>query len=114
MIGLTGLTGYVRAVPPDIEEFRWPNTRTSFTTSVFEHRFRLHASGLFGADLPADRWMDRAAAAATYDRNFALVRTCGDRSFLSRIPGMGRVLWTIEKCTGLPLVGWADTHARLA
>ena len=79
-----------------------------------EHRFRLHASGLFGADLPADRWMGRAATAATYDRNFALVRTCGDRSFLSRMPGMGRVLWNIEKFTGLPLRGWTDTHARLA
>jgi hypothetical protein len=79
-----------------------------------EHRFQLDASGLFGADLPADGWMDRAATAATYDRNFALVRTCGDRSFLSRMPGMGRVLWNIETCTGLPLVGWTDTHARLA
>jgi FkbM family methyltransferase len=79
-----------------------------------EHRFEPGSSGLFGADLPASGWMDRAATAATYDRNFALVRTCGDRSFLSRIPGMGRVLWNIEKCTGLPLVGWTDTHARLA
>ena len=79
-----------------------------------DHRFRLDASGLFGADLPADRWMDRAATAATYDRNFALARTCGDRSFLSRVPGMGRVLWNIEKFTGLPLRGWTDTHARLA
>lgn len=79
-----------------------------------EHRFQLDSSGLFGADLPADGWMDRAATAATYDRNFALVRTCGDRSFLSRIPGMGRVLWNIEKFTGLPLRGWTDTHARLA
>ena len=79
-----------------------------------DHRFRLDASGLFGADLPADRWMDRAATAATYDRNFALARKCGDRSFLSRVPGMGRVLWNIEKFTGLPLRGWTDTHARLA
>jgi FkbM family methyltransferase len=79
-----------------------------------EHRFQLDASGLFGADLPVNGWMDRAATAATYDRNFALVRTCGDRSFLSRMPGMGRVLWNIETCTGLPLVGWTDTHARLA
>jgi FkbM family methyltransferase len=79
-----------------------------------EHRFQLDSSGLCGADLPANGWMDRAATAATYDRNFALVRTCGDRSFLSRMPGMGRVLWNIETCTGLPLVGWTDTHARLA
>jgi FkbM family methyltransferase len=79
-----------------------------------EHRFELDSSGLFGADLPRDGWIDRAATAATYNRNFALVRRCGDRSFLSRMPGMGRILWNIEKCTGLPLVGWTDTHARLA
>ena len=79
-----------------------------------EHRFQLASSGLFGADLPADGWTDPAATAATYDRNYALVRTWGDRSFLSRMPGMGRVLWNIEKRTGLPLVGWHDTHARLA
>jgi len=79
-----------------------------------KHRFHLDSSGLFGADLPVDGWMDRAATAATYDRNFALVQTCGDRSFLSRMPGMGRVLWNIEKFTGLPLRGWTDTHARLA
>ena len=78
-----------------------------------DHRFQLASSGLFGADLPADGWMDRAATAATYDRNYALVRTWGDRSFLGRMPGMGRVLWNIEKRTGLPLVGWHDTHARL-
>ena len=78
-----------------------------------EHRFQLDSSGLFGADLPADGWMDRVVTAATYDWNFALVRTCGERSFLRRMPGMGRVLWNIEKFTGLPLRGWADTHARL-
>jgi hypothetical protein len=27
---------------------------------------------------------------------------------------MGRVLWNIEKFTGLSLRGWTDTHARLA
>jgi FkbM family methyltransferase len=78
-----------------------------------EHRFQPGSSGLFGAELPANRWMDRAATAAAYDRNFALVRTCGERSLLGRVPGMGRVLWNIEKCTGLPLIGWQDTHARL-
>jgi len=79
-----------------------------------EYRFQPGSSGLFGAELPANRWMDRAATAAAYDRNFALVRTCGHRSFLSRMPGMGRVLWNIETFTGLPLRGWTDTHARLA
>jgi FkbM family methyltransferase len=79
-----------------------------------ERRLQLDSSGLLGADLPADGWMDRVTTAATYHRNFALVRTCGDRSLLGRIPGMRRVLWSIETCTGLPLVGWTDTHARLA
>ena len=66
------------------------------------------------ADLPADGWMDRVTTAAAYRRYVALVRRCGRRSLLGRIPGMGRVLWSIETCTGLPLVGWTDTHARLA
>ena len=66
------------------------------------------------ADLPADGWMDRVTTAATYEKNFALLRTCGERSLLGRIPGMGRVLWSIETYTGLPLVAWQDTHARLA
>jgi FkbM family methyltransferase len=46
------------------------------------HRFTLDSSGLFGTDLPAERWMDRAATAAPYDRNFALARTSG-RSHVS-------------------------------
>jgi len=32
----------------------------------------------------------------------------------SRVPGMRRILWAIEKYTGLPFPGWYDTHARLA
>lgn len=79
-----------------------------------EHRLQLDSSGLFGADLPADGWMDRVTTAATYEKNFALLRTCGERSLLGRIPGMSRVLWSIETYTGLPLVAWQDTHARLA
>lgn len=74
-----------------------------------KHRFELDASGLFGADLPADRWMDRAATAATHHRNFALARTCGDRSLLSRMPGMGRVLWNIETSCSLEASGRGST-----
>jgi len=78
------------------------------------HRFTLDASGLFGADLPADGWMDKDGIATVYDRIFARQQAFGDRSPLRRVPGMQRVLWTIEKYTGLPLPGWYDTHARLS
>ena len=78
------------------------------------HRFEMDASGLFGADLPADGWMDRNGIATVYERIFARQRAVGDGSLVRRIPGMTGVLWQIEKHTGLPLPGWYDTHARLA
>ena len=78
------------------------------------HRFEMDASGLFGADLPADGWVDRDGIATIYEDIFARQRAFGDGSPLRRVPGMRRFLWTIEKYTGLPLPGWYDTHARLA
>ena len=78
------------------------------------HRFVLDASGLFGADLPAEGWVDRDGIATIYEDIFARQRAFGDGSPLRRVPGMRRFLWTIEKYTGLPLPGWYDTHARLA
>lgn len=78
------------------------------------HRFVLDASGLFGADLPAEGWVDRDGIATIYEEIFARQRAFGDGSPLRRVPGMQRFLWTIEKYTGQPLPGWYDTHARLA
>ena len=78
------------------------------------HRFTLDSSGLFGADLLADGWMDRDGIATVYEMIFARERAFGEKSLLRCIPGMGRILWTIEKYTGLPFPGWYDTHARLA
>jgi FkbM family methyltransferase len=78
------------------------------------HRFVLDASGLFGADLPAEGWVDRDGIVTIYEKIFARQRAFGDGSPLLHVPGMRRFLWTIEKYTGLPLPGWYDTHARLA
>jgi len=78
------------------------------------HRFEMDASGLFGADLPADGWVDRDGIATVYERIFTRQRAFGDGFLWLRVPGMRRFLWTIEKYTGLPLPGWYDTHARLA
>lgn len=78
------------------------------------HRFAVDDSGLFGAELPAERWVDRDGIAAIYEKIIARQRAVGEGSLVRRIPGMARVLWTIEKHTGLPLPGWYDTHARLA
>lgn len=49
----------------------------------------IEGSGLFGADPPADGWMDRMATAAPYDRNFALVRTCGGWLIVRSLPAAG-------------------------
>ena len=78
------------------------------------HRLTLDSSGVFGADLSAEGWVDRDGIAIIYERIFARQRAFGEKSVLRRIPGMGRILWTIEKYTGLPFPGWYDTHARLA
>jgi hypothetical protein len=77
------------------------------------HRFTLDSSGVFCADLPAEGWVDRDGIATIYEGIFARQRAFGEKSLLRRIPGMGRILWTIEKYTGLPLPGWHDTHSRL-
>ena len=78
------------------------------------HRFALDDSGLFGAELPAEGWVDRDGITTIYEKIVARRIAVGEGSLVRRIPGMARVLWTIEKYTGLPLPGWYDTHARLA
>lgn len=77
------------------------------------HHFSLDDSGLFGAELPVEGWVDKHGIATIYETIFARQRTLGEGSWVRRIPRMATVLWTIEKHTGLPLPGWYDTHARL-
>lgn len=78
------------------------------------HRFALGATGLFGAELPADRWLDRSQLGAALERVAGLERLWGPGTLIRSVPGAWRVLWALESRFGLPLPGWYDIHARSA
>lgn len=72
-----------------------------------KHRFRFGASGLFGKDLPEDRWLTYDALVSAYEPIVRQHGRFGDY-------GLGRT-WTARQLLRLVRLypGWHDLHCRL-
>ena len=91
-------------------------TTCALDGQAFDYVFEPHASGPFGADLPAP-WISYDEALEQYRAVFRLYRHFGDNSLLRKMPegiqNFFHKAYRIGTSYQGPLPGWFDTHAAI-